>query len=500
MLSSLAGVLRGLPLPVRGQALKLATHMPRPAGLALAVLLSLLCPCHGDAAPAAAGPQGVEAAVGQEHTGDTLAAQGDLRAARQSYEGALAVWQKLVAASPTNSLLQHNLADGLEKLADTLAVQGDLVGARRSYDASLAIRQKLAAAAPANTQWRHELAASLEKEGDTQAAQRDLGGALKSYEAAVTAREQLAAAVPGNARWQYELAITRQKLTATRPVAQSERPQAQEAQLKTLWNQVELANQVPKTRDFRPAPVMNMATVATASASVPDRPPPQQTALSAPADFPRFPWPPPPPSASRPIPNHVLLERLQAIERQRGHTLSKNGHVHLSAVDAVLRRSLQHAGYEFRYYSVERGFALVARVERINANGAPYPSITRFDPSFRLLDDFSVLGYLRALFVAPPGYYRVIVFIVTPIAFTTTGKPVSSDEASSWLDGGGVSLPKSTGDLDYTSDYHCTALIYEFEKRDTEANPIERHPGRLTAETHLAKSGIAENLWNRDSP
>jgi hypothetical protein len=172
---------------------------------------------------------------------------------------------------------------------------------------------------------------------------------------------------------------------------------------------------------------------------------------------------------------------------------------HLKDLDAVLLSSLQAAGYEMSYYAVPGGFAQVARLERIQPGGEPYRA-SRFDPSFHPLDQFTMSGYLFALLVAPPGYYRVIVFVVTPEAFEASGKPVSADEATSWLESGANKLPASIGNKAYSSAYACTALIYEFEKRDTKSNPEERHPGRLTAETHLAASGIALGLWPRSTP
>jgi hypothetical protein len=222
---------------------------------------------------------------------------------------------------------------------------------------------------------------------------------------------------------------------------------------------------------------------------------------SAGPKIPEFPWPPPPPSASRVIGGGVLTARIKDIEARTHKVLAVHGRYHLRDVDAILRRSLRATGYEFRYYGAPRGFATVARLERIDDKGAPFPTEERFDSEFRPVDGFSLMGYLRALFVAPPGHYRVIVFIVSPEPFQATGKPVSSEEASAWLEGGVNVLPKEIGGLEYTlPDYACTALIYEFDKRDTQSNPVELHPGRLSADTHLESSGIAKLLWNRPSP
>lgn len=192
------------------------------------------------------------------------------------------------------------------------------------------------------------------------------------------------------------------------------------------------------------------------------------------------------------IPRHVLLQNM--------HLKSSRSPLQLQNVDAVLRKALRNAGYEYSYFAVERGFALVSRMERITPAGAPYPDpALRFDASVKPADHFSLADYLQALFIAPPGYFRLIVFIVSPVPFSATGKAVSADEATAWLHQGANVLPAAVGRLDYSKDYACTALIYEFEKRDTNAHPLEKQPGRLSAQTHLDMSGIKLGAPQRQS-
>lgn len=211
------------------------------------------------------------------------------------------------------------------------------------------------------------------------------------------------------------------------------------------------------------------------------------------ASVPEFPWPPPPPSAQRVIPAEVLLERMREAAGQEGQAPNKT--FTLRDLDGVLSSALTSAGYERSYFGApDGGFALVTRMERTTASGAPDPQ-QRFDPGFRPLPAFSLDGYLRALFTAPPGYYRIVVFVVSPRPFATTGAPVSADEATAWLEKGLNVLPPVIGRRPYSSAYATTALIYEFEKRDAQSNPTERHPGRLSADAHLTGSGIRGGLW-----
>jgi hypothetical protein len=99
-------------------------------------------------------------------------------------------------------------------------------------------------------------------------------------------------------------------------------------------------------------------------------------------------------------------------------------------------------------------------------------------------------NYLRALFLADPGYYRVIVFVATDVAFVHAEKGPSEDETQMWLRSGLNSLPTDVGARPYTSHFVCTALIYEF--RAARYNEWARLvlPSHLDAYTHLVKSGI----------
>lgn len=219
---------------------------------------------------------------------------------------------------------------------------------------------------------------------------------------------------------------------------------------------------------------------------------------------PAFPWPPPPPSVFVVIPPNELrarveaevdreLKSLNANDDQRKSSLSS---LNLREVNYVLRQSLWGAGYgEISYYSVPQGFALVAELERMNADGTSFEASLRFDPNFRPLSKFTLQEYLRALFFAPPGYYRVIAFIVSPVSFSPTAQPISAREASLLVEGGVNRLPGVLASLPFSSDTVCTALVYEFEKRDAGSNPTEKRPGRLSALVHLRNSRIWEGLW-----
>jgi hypothetical protein len=187
------------------------------------------------------------------------------------------------------------------------------------------------------------------------------------------------------------------------------------------------------------------------------------------------------------IPREALLQNMPARDR---HAL-----LQLKDVDAVLFKSLRDAGYETSYYAVNQGFAMVARMERIKEDGAPYPDPKlRFNTAVKPLEHFSLEDYLQALFKAPIGRFRLLVFVVSPEPFAATGRPVTADEALNWVGQGANVLPATIGKLTYSGGYACTALIYEFEKSDTRSRAEVLHPGRLSAQTHLEMSGIKLGL------
>ena len=198
------------------------------------------------------------------------------------------------------------------------------------------------------------------------------------------------------------------------------------------------------------------------------------------AAIPAFPWPPPAASAEHQI---------------RNAWVSKGEHTKLSDVAEKLEAALEDADYEtWRYSSVPRGFALVTQIEQIKPDGTPRSGKQRFRADLPSLSDMTFVEFLKALAKAPPGYYRVIVFIVTDTPFSRADKRPSADEARRWLDAGLNQLPKSMGVLTYEEDYRTTALIYEF-KKPSKNDPATFVPKSLeSGKNHLEKARIWDAL------
>jgi hypothetical protein len=164
-------------------------------------------------------------------------------------------------------------------------------------------------------------------------------------------------------------------------------------------------------------------------------------------------------------------------------------------VDAALVCALGKAGYyDASYYSVPGGFALVTRLEQINSDGTPKPPPARWEIESKPLAEFSLANYIHALFTARSGFYRLVVFIVTPHPFAQSPIVVDRDEALSWLRLGGNVLPSELAMRSYNDKFSCTALIYEFKKTDVMPKAALLLPGRLPARSHIEKSGIGAAL------
>lgn len=205
-------------------------------------------------------------------------------------------------------------------------------------------------------------------------------------------------------------------------------------------------------------------------------PPPPMAAIEL--SIPQFPWPPPEPTG------RAVLDRDRCAA----------GAATWGAVAQRLETALGQAGYfEHSYYAVPGGFALVTRLEQIEFDGTPKPPPQRWSADAPRHEVFSLRDYLRALFTAPQGHYRVIVFIVNDRAFASSGEEVSGEEALAWLQTGLNRLPPELAAREFTANHACTALVYQFI-RIAEDEAVANPPGAAPVRTQLQRSGIWAGL------
>lgn len=209
-----------------------------------------------------------------------------------------------------------------------------------------------------------------------------------------------------------------------------------------------------------------------------DKPPPVPSAA-----VPHFPWPPPAASAQVSLPDDFL--------RRPGSTPL------IRDIDKQLVRAFDATGFvERSYFAVPDGFALVTRLEQFNEDGTSKKPPARWDVNMTALQEFSIGAYVKALFKATPGHYRILVFVVTPVHFHQSDAKVSQEEGMAWLPRGNNSLPGAIADHEYSPAHKCTVLIYEFEQPDVGEAAKYVKKSRLSGQDHLDKA----DLWRQLNP
>jgi hypothetical protein len=191
----------------------------------------------------------------------------------------------------------------------------------------------------------------------------------------------------------------------------------------------------------------------------------------------KFPWPPPDYSASSVLDNEIF----------------KNCD-DLHNADFILSKALKNVGYtEKGYYSVPGGFAVITRIEQIDKNGVSLDPPERWSVNTFSPLSFSITSYLKALFFSTPGYFRIIAFIVTDKPFNSSDKLPDENSAIDWIKNGTMVLPAEIGALKFTKDHTVTALIYEFQKPESD-DVFLINPSDLTGDDHLKLSKILPEL------
>ncbi len=199
-------------------------------------------------------------------------------------------------------------------------------------------------------------------------------------------------------------------------------------------------------------------------------------ALRNPADnVPFFPWPPPAPSARYVFPQETF---------KRYATVGE--------VSSAILGALERSGYVERSFFQTQlsGVALVTRLERIGGDGTPAPEEERWPAGF----DNSPSGFIdfvRGLFYAKAGHYRVIVFVLQEESFTLSERKATGKDAETWLAEGAIKLPAWLANRPFGKNSTCTALIYEFE---SDGAAVKGVVSNLTGKQHLQKAGLLAAL------
>jgi hypothetical protein len=184
--------------------------------------------------------------------------------------------------------------------------------------------------------------------------------------------------------------------------------------------------------------------------------------------LPTFPWPPPTWSFKEIVPRDLV-----------GSDDVTLGQVSDRLASAIRAAS---ADYDYGLFGIPNGFVMLARLERINPDGTPYPGRLRWDSN--PIPPQTLNEYLIDLFFGPPGYFRVIALAVSseePIE--TQQKAILPSTAH-----GAKTLPEEIARLPFKG-HQLFALVYTFERYNG-AKMVLNYEGSPSGLTHLVTSGI----------
>jgi hypothetical protein len=200
---------------------------------------------------------------------------------------------------------------------------------------------------------------------------------------------------------------------------------------------------------------------------------------SLPPPFPE--WPPPRPSTAFMLPDDFIA-----------------GKQNYGGVGKALVAVLQRAGYqEAAFFSVPGGFAVITKMERIEADGTPSQMRwTTHDSPF----PSGALASFKLIFSAPEGLYRDFLFVVTDSPFPNDpNRPPDKDQVDSWSPLGFNFLPAEFSATPIQNNTHCVAYVYEFFSRGfkTTATSID---SPISVVEHLQRAGLASLMASNGSP
>jgi hypothetical protein len=193
--------------------------------------------------------------------------------------------------------------------------------------------------------------------------------------------------------------------------------------------------------------------------------------------LPAFPWPPP---AGYRTPEPLPLDWFGPLDVTAGAWFD------------LMRRTMGElsSDYETALFSgPPGGFALVARLERIDASGKPYPGRARWTTEGQpKLDLVELLG---DLFLERPGHFRIVVFVVTDQPNFQADPRVRLPDVRE----GAQVMPRDLATMRLAGKY-VLALVYSFERRQGEPMRawVDGSPSTLQ---HLHAAGIWQRLSKR---
>lgn len=163
----------------------------------------------------------------------------------------------------------------------------------------------------------------------------------------------------------------------------------------------------------------------------------------------------------------------------------------LSDVNNKLVNILKSCGYEYNYYIIPGGFAMVCRLEQFNNDGTTKDESERWEIEVQPLKYFKPKAYLKALLLANYGSYRVLVFTISNEPVLLNADIYDRDYFIDLWNLGNTGLTDKIESILVTKNYKISVLIYEFSQigdDEADVNSFKLNiPGRFTCRQHLNK-------------
>lgn len=185
--------------------------------------------------------------------------------------------------------------------------------------------------------------------------------------------------------------------------------------------------------------------------------------------LPSFPWPPPAGYSGVAVPRTLLSLGPQPTCGDVYNTLNR-------------ALSLASTGFTQGLFNAPGGFAVVARMERVGADGTPLPGQARWMKEGS--PTLSFLEFLGDLFFERPGYFRVVAFVLTNDANPGNDPNARLPEPEE----GALAMPPELAQAPLT-DQQLLALVYSFERRGS-AQIQPWKDGAPSPREHLERAGI----------
>ena len=199
-------------------------------------------------------------------------------------------------------------------------------------------------------------------------------------------------------------------------------------------------------------------------------------------NLPAFPDPVSPPSAATEILGAVLF----GVDAEATTLQQVGRRLEAVLVQAGFRR-VRYMGFGCS------GFAIMAELEHIDADGTPLAGADRFGPS-EDGDAFDIEAIARSLSYAPTGHYRQIVFLVDDVRRSAERMP-SAGDMQAHVATGQADLPFGYDELPFGPNDRVRALVYAFHKGEGDLDVQLLAPdGEVNAPLHLSKANIFRAL------